>query len=95
MSATVWKFPLQVTDHQKVEMPRGASILYIAAQFEQPCIWALCNTTAPKVWRTFATVGTGHPAPELNEGRHVGSYMLRNGNLVFHVFEPTHSSEDA
>jgi hypothetical protein len=91
MKQSIWKFPLKTTDYQKVKMPVNAKILCVQAQNETPCIWAIVNTEAEQEEREFEIYGTGHP---FYEGDHygkekmfVGTYQLRNGGLVFHVFE--------
>lgn len=66
-------------------MPANAEVLYVEAQFSTPCLWALVDTDAELVERHFRVAGTGHP---LNGSlKHIGSFMLNNGTLVFHVFE--------
>lgn len=84
VSSTVWKFPFALVDRQVLSMPRGAAPLYVATQFEQPCLWALVDPVAPKEQRTFLIVGTGHRGVV---GRYLGSFQLHNGQLVFHIFE--------
>ncbi len=87
---TVWKFPIEATEIQSVQMPRGAQILYVGVQGEglrmKASVWALCDTDQPKAERRLAVTGTGHDAAHC-EGPHVGTFMLGNGALVFHVFD--------
>jgi hypothetical protein len=88
---TVWKFPIEATETQAIQMPRGAKLLHVAAQGEglraQPCVWVLCDTEAPRTFRTLAVVGTGHHSAHVAELPHVGSFLLGHGELVFHVFD--------
>lgn len=81
----VWKFPLLVQDEVTIEMPKGAELLEVDVQNGQPQLWALVNPAAKTALRHFRVAGTGHPIT----GRvsHVGSFILRGGTLVFHVFE--------
>lgn len=84
---TVWKFPLVMSDSISVDLPEGAVILYLAVQFGRDlCLWARVNPKAPKERRWFKMRGTGHVVGA-DCGKHVGSFMLRDGELVFHVFE--------
>ena len=84
----IWKFTLQVTDHQQVLMPRGAQVLSVQTQHNMPQVWALVDERAPLEPRGFATYGTGNPMPEqVYFGRFVGTYQIDSGSLVFHVFE--------
>lgn len=87
MSKTIWKFTLETTDIQRVEMPENAQILCIQTQNEEPCILALVEPKNATVKRTFEIFGTGHNVPSNAERNYVGTYQLRNGSLVFHCFE--------
>jgi hypothetical protein len=85
---TIWKYPLEVVDSQAVEMPRGATILAVQAQDDVPCIWALVDPEKPVKARTIYTYGTGHPISNMVSlsTRHIGTYQIAGGKLVFHVF---------
>lgn len=82
----IWKFQLETTDLQSVEMPDGAKVLTVQVQHGTPCIWAECDTEAEKEKRWFRTFGTGHPMPD-KPGEYIGTYQLNGGDLVFHVFD--------
>lgn len=86
---TIWKFNIVTTDRQTVSMPKGAEILCAQVQNGTVCLWAKVDTDAPSQLRGIETFGTGHPMVE-DVGatrRYIGTYQLRNGALVFHVFE--------
>ena len=75
-------------DAQEIAMPAGAVILALQTQNEAPCIWALVDAEEPvHETRIFRTVGTGHSADVASKGTYVGTYQIRGGQLVFHVFE--------
>lgn len=84
---TIWKFPLRITDSQEIKIPDGAQILSVQVQDGQPCIWALLDETAKTYSRKIGMFGTGHPMPKEFAGKYIGTYQLRNGDVVFHVFE--------
>jgi len=85
---TIWKFPLGVADEQIIEMPRGAKVLAVQPQHDRVCVWAMVNPNAEKERRTFYIAGTGHLLPDESDRlRHVGTFQLHGGALVFHVFE--------
>ena len=85
MSA-IWKYPLQVTDEQTIDMPSGAEALTVQVQNGTPCLWARVDPAAPTTPRKIITHGTGHPVPETT-GRYIGTYQIDGGALVFHVFD--------
>lgn len=84
---TIWKYDLQVKDNQFVNMPRGARVLSVQAQNDFPCIWAEVDSEQPKEPRMFVMYGTGHPMVG-QSSLYVGTFQLRGGQLVFHVYEP-------
>ena len=81
----IFKWPLQTTDFQEIEMPIGAEILCVQMQHGRPQVWALVDETNVTENRSFITCGTGNPVPE-NIGEYIGTYQIENGVLVFHVF---------
>lgn len=88
MSMTIYKYPLRVDDQQAITLPAGSRVLTVQAQNEAPCIWALVNPELDALERhDFRTLGTGHPFPDAAEWpTYLGTYQLRGGDLVFHVF---------
>lgn len=89
MEKTIWKFELENTDEQKVEMPVGSEILTVQTQNETPCLWALVDPSADKETRYLEVFGTGNPLPYCTDldRIYISTYQLKGGSLVFHVFE--------
>jgi hypothetical protein len=85
VSATIYKYPLDLTDVQKVAMPTDARLLYVAMQNGQLTLWAHVDTDLFTAHRLIAVIGTGNPAPELDEGVYVGTAF--DGPFVWHVFD--------
>lgn len=84
---TVYKYPIPVRDEIILDLPAGAEVIHVDQQDEQTMLWALVDPDAPKVFRRFRLAETGHPLGDDDVLHHVGSYMLMNGALVFHLFE--------
>jgi hypothetical protein len=84
---TIWKFPLLVSDVNVLEMPKDATILSVQAQDDEPMLWALIEPEGPKTSRVVLTFGTGHRVDD-SPLRFIGTYQLRGGAFVGHVFEP-------
>lgn len=95
---TIWKYELRLVDVQRIAMPQGAELLVAAGQHVEqwsevsarngtfPMLWALVDPDAIKVDRLIAVVGTGSPAPEVEDNAvYVGSAVC--GPFVWHVFD--------
>ena len=81
----IWKFPIVITDEQKVLMPKSAQILSVQVQHGTPCIWAICDAEEGKVERTFVIHGTGHTCGCVVED-FIGTFQMSDGDFVFHLF---------
>jgi len=84
----IWKYRLEPTDCQSIELPQGAKILCVQVQNEWPYIWVLNPDTdiAPTEARHFTIYGTGHIHEQI-PGIYIGTFQMFKGKLVFHVFE--------
>ena len=89
----IWKFELELTDQQILEIPQGAKILTLQMQkhdegeVPRPYFWAEVDPGAPMEERMFLTFGTGKEIPDAfrNLIRHVGTYQQEP--FVWHVYE--------
>lgn len=91
----VWKFPLLIEALQVVEIPVDSAILCVQVQDDIPCLWVLVDPDVRA--RTKAVIeiwGTGH-LHETVPDNYLGTFQLRGGALVFHVFihEPPTKTE--
>lgn len=82
---TVWKYPLNTTDEQELEIPEINRPLCIHVQGGRPCLWVLVDPDVPILTVRVRIFGTGHPGVTADMD-YVGSYLLSGGSLVFHVF---------
>ena len=84
----VFKYPLAITDRQKIHLPRGARILSFQSPRGQPFIWALVDPEATAwISRRFRLVGTGHPIEDTGGLSYIGTVVMWEGALVWHLFE--------
>jgi len=83
---TVYKYVLPVMDVCTVMIPRGAEFLTVGEQRGDVCLWAKVDTEKDVEEMTFRIAGTGHA---LANGKfsYIGTVMMCEGTLVFHVFE--------
>lgn len=79
----VWKFAI-VPFATDIRMPKGAKLLHVALQDENPCLWAEVESKAPIVKRNIRTYGTGHKIDD-EPSIYVGTFQI--GQFVFHVYD--------
>ena len=86
----IYKYPLEVTDTQFIELPLGAEILTAQMQGNQLCLWAMVNSSpdAIKKNRCIEIIGTGNPVPT-GDLKYISTFQIAGGGLIFHVFENT------
>ena len=84
---TVWKFPVPLDDSFDIEMPAGSEILCVQTQRGEPCIWAEVSTEAERKPRSFRLFGTGHSQDIDAWVEYVGTFQVKEGDLVFHIYE--------
>lgn len=82
----IWKYQVIPERAISIEMPLGAQVLTVQAQRDEINVWALVDPEAPRVWRRFRLIGTGHI---IQDGalQYIGTFQLDCGALVFHLFE--------
>lgn len=84
---TIWKYELEITDAQTLEIPTGFQIL--SSQFQNGilCLWAIVDPSEPKEGVTIEVIGTGNPMPDVAGNRkYIGTAQMCGGRLVWHVF---------
>ena len=88
MGGTIWKFPLEITDSQVIQMPVGSEFMCAKMQGGTLCLWAYVNSEAVKEDITIRIVGTGHPfsKAERNDLWYLDTVQAMGGTLVWHVF---------
>ena len=89
----IWKYTLDVKAYNNVEMPKGAVVVYVAAQYERPTLWVLVDPHAEKEIRSFGMVATGQAWDE-SDSLYVGTFMLGGGTFLGHVIEPQSHAEE-
>lgn len=81
----IYKYKLEVTDEQAIEMPQGSQIIHVDYFNDEINLWAIVDPKAKLVWKSFVVHGTGHPCPE-TKADHIGTVIDRQRGLVWHVF---------
>jgi len=85
----IWKYQLEATDIQILQIPSGGVILSCQIQKGKPCLWVMVEPELKKTDRFIEIIGTGNPAHEtLNVKRiFIDTIQIDGGDLVFHIFE--------
>lgn len=90
MKKRIFKYTLETKDEQVIILPKGAEILTVQTQFNEPQLWALIDPNCKNTEVRFIEIfGTGHPI-DFDRGvdrKYLATYQLYDGNFVFHVFE--------
>ena len=81
----IWKYQLETIDEQFIEIPNGFEPLFVETQKGKPCLWCRVDPQRSKVRTKIITHGTGHSISD-KTGKHLGSYLIHDDSLVFHVF---------
>lgn len=82
---TIYKYPIEITDLQKIEMPIGEVLHAGLDPSGTPCIWAAVDTECDRISQEILIYGTGNTMPVYPSGRrHVGTFV--QGQFVWHVF---------
>ena len=85
---TVYKYVLDVTDEQGIQMPVMAKILSVAEDHNGDlCVWAAVIPDNRKEEVLFRVIGTGNPISlgTLTGWQFLGTTVMSNG-LVWHVW---------
>jgi len=83
---TIFKYPIEITDKQTLQIPSQSSPLYAGLDPNgKPCIWCCVDSNKTNHEVTVYVVGTGNPMPERNPTLiYVGSFVQRS--FVWHIF---------
>lgn len=84
MSRTIWKYPLEVTDIQKIRIPLARKYLFVAEQYDRITLWAEVDAAARIITEKIVIHGTGHPVEK--DEYYIGTCMQAGGQLVWHVY---------
>lgn len=90
---TIWKWNLNLTDQQTIQMPEGSRPLTVQIQGGDICMWSAVDPLAVKVPFTIIIVGTGNSGPDFSGSRYIGT--VQQGPFVWHVFWRSETREKA
>ena len=91
----IWKYKLEITGLQKIEMPKGSEVLSVDNQNGRLCLWAKGDINKPKEVRHFEIFGTGDLMPSLINLKHTFIGTVQIPPFVWHVFEIQRDTNDS
>lgn len=87
---TIYKYTLEITDTQDIELPYNAQILSVCEQHNKIVLYAFVDTNEElRQIAHIRIVGTGHPLEKhfMVMHRFIGTVVTDGGQWVWHVFE--------
>lgn len=88
----IYKYKLEMTDVQEVQLPTGYQILTVQNQSDTPCLWALVDPDELNTESvTIEMYGTGSTISyDMGITReYIATFQIYDGAYVFHVFKYT------
>lgn len=70
-----------------VTIPKGAQLLSVGAQDDALYVWAIVDLNVRSVERLISCIPTGTVLSDDHADKFIGTVLLRDGRLVFHVFD--------
>jgi hypothetical protein len=91
----ICKYPLELKDYQLIEMPKDATVLSVQTTYapvgsttkETPTLWVEVDDEKPLTVRRFRIFGTGQSMTCEHELRYIGTCLMMNQALTWHVYE--------
>lgn len=85
---TIFKYLLEITDFQGIELPKGSEILSVKNQNGSIVLYAGVDTSKEKELREIQIIGTGNPVySDSKTKRKIIDTVIMDNGLVWHVFE--------
>ena len=86
---TIYKYPIETTDYQKIELPLNSIILSVVTIEEKLFLYAnIDSDEQQKISVEINIYGTGHQIKSelYSKWRFMGTFPTFGGQLVWHVF---------
>ena len=85
---SIYKYPLEITYFQGVEIPKGSKLLSAKCQHDSLVIYAAVTDNEENELREIQIIGTGNPvySDSKTKRKFIDTVIMPNG-LVWHVFE--------
>lgn len=81
---TIYKYPLEITDHQEISIHAGAELLDIQVQNGSIYLWCMVNPNQSMRKYYFRVLGTGQPIESEFNVPYLAT--VQTGRFVWHIF---------
>lgn len=88
MDRSIYKYQLQITDEQVIELPKESEILTAQIQHGRLFLWAIVWPNNITEKRVIEIYGTGQPFPSYGMAERKYIATVQDDVLVWHIFEP-------
>lgn len=82
----IWKTVLEITHTQVIKVPKGSNFISVALQFDKLVVWYIVDDRAEIEKVNIYIFGTGNPIPNTFDGEFIGTVLMFNDALGWHVF---------
>ncbi len=83
----IFKYPLDLTSFQTVQLPVGSKIISVGNQCNKLRMWVEVDPEQRDTQtRKIVVVGTGHTLPDV-ELRFIGTVPINEGTFIWHIYE--------
>ncbi|PHS13499.1 MAG: hypothetical protein COA78_07105 [Blastopirellula sp.] len=83
----IFKYGIEIVNHQILSMPEGAQILSVQEQMGQIQLWAIVEPNNALQEYALCIFGTGRQMPsDMSNFVHIDTFQQAGGALVWHIF---------
>lgn len=90
MDKSIFKYGLNISQSQMIELPKGAEIVTVQSQRGEPVLWAMVDFPFTETHYVIIEMyGTGQTIDNdvVGERSYISTIQFKDGDLVLHVFE--------
>ena len=82
----IYKYKIELLDEQEILIPCYHRILCIKLRSGTPYIWVEVDDESPLQKVKFSLYGTGHSMSQYKTEQYVGTILLDEDKLVYHLY---------
>ena len=82
----IFKYPVSLGEFERA-LPKDRRILSVQMQGDNPCLWAMVDSSSEIQKVKFIVRGTGHEFEPNTTQSYIGTFQMAGGGLIWHLFE--------